>query len=143
MVCEDRGVTDSDDSSPLPVPGANGPSRMQVFLSGLRSTSIVGLQFILVVGALWVVMWVVGEVWVILLPVLLAIIACTLLWPPVRWLRGHGVPPAGASLLMMLVAVGLLGGVIGLIVPSIVDQSPELADRTVSGVHKLLSLIHI
>ncbi|RPA65109.1 AI-2E family transporter [Gordonia oryzae] len=145
MVCEDRGVTDSDDSSPLPVPGADGPadagiaapSRMQVFLSGLRSTSIVGLQFILVVAALWVVMWVVGQVWVILLPVLLAIIACTLMWPPVRWLRGHGVPPAGASLLMMLVAVGLLGGVIGLIVPSIVDQSPELADRTVSGVRKL------
>ncbi|MGC5249046.1 AI-2E family transporter [Gordonia sp. DT219] len=127
-------MTDSADSPP---PSVSAPTRTQVFLRGLRSTSIVGLQFVLVVAALWVVMWVVGRFWVALLPVLLAIIVCTLLWPSVRWLRSHRVPPAGASLLMMLIAVGLLAGVIGLIVPSIVDQSPELADRTVRGVHKL------
>lgn len=116
---------------------ATHPSRMEVFSRGLRSTSIFSVQFVLVAAALWVLSWVVGEIWVVLLPVLLALIVCTLLWPSVRWLRRKRVPPAAASLLMLVVAVGLLAGVIGLIVPSVVDQAPELGDRTISGVHRL------
>ncbi len=113
------------------------PTRTQVFLGGLRSSAMVGAQFILCVAAFAVLMWVVGRIWVILLPVLFAIIVCTLLWPPVRWLRNRRVPPAAASLLMMLIGVGVLGGVIGLIVPSIIDQAPDLASRAIQGVHEL------
>lgn len=55
----------------------------------LRSSAVVAVQFVAVAAALWVLAWVVGETWVILLPVLLALIACTVLWPPVRWLRSR------------------------------------------------------
>lgn len=110
---------------------------MQVMLRGLQASSVVSLQLILVIAALAVLCWLLGKVWVIVLPVLLAIIVCTILWPPVRWLRNRGVPAALASLLMMLLAAGALGGVIGLIVPSIVDQAPELAARAGDGVRRL------
>ncbi len=113
------------------------PTRAQVMMAGLRSCATVGLQIVLVAAALWVLFWVLGKFWVILLPVLLAIIVCTILWPPVRWMRNHGVPAAAASLLMMLIGLGVLGGVIGLIVPSIVDQAPELANRATDGVKHL------
>ena len=56
------------------------------------------VQFIAVVAALWVLGWVVGETWVVILPVVLAVIVCTVLWPPVRWLKGKGLPPAAAVL---------------------------------------------
>ncbi len=98
-------------------------------LSGLRSSAVVSLQIVLVVAAFWVLMWVLGKLWVILLPILFAIIVCTVLWPPARWMRNRGVPAAAASLVMMLVAVGVFAGVISLIVPSIVSQAPELASR--------------
>lgn len=106
-------------------------------LSGLRSSAVVSLQIVLVVAAFWVLMWVLGKLWVILLPILFAIIVCTVLWPPARWMRNRGVPAAAASLVMMLVAVGVFAGVISLIVPSIVSQAPELASRATDGVHKL------
>ncbi|MCH5645336.1 AI-2E family transporter [Gordonia sp. ABSL49_1] len=113
------------------------PSRGKVMMSGLRSSAIVGLEIILVVAAVWVLMWVLAKLWVVLLPILFAIILCTILWPPVRWMRQRGVPAAAASIVMMLVAVGVFAGVIGAIVPSIVDQAPDLANRATDGVKKL------
>ncbi|MDL9935755.1 AI-2E family transporter [Gordonia sp. ABSL1-1] len=113
------------------------PTRTAVMMSGLRQCAMVGLQVILVVATLWVLMWLLAKLWVILLPVLLAIIACTILWPAVRWMRGHRVPDAAAALVMMLVALGVFAGVIGAIVPSIVDQSPDLANKAVDGVKRL------
>lgn len=92
------------------------------------------VQFIAVAAALWVLAWVVGRAWVILLPVVLALIVCTVLWPPVRWLRGKGVPPAAAVLLTLLVAVGVLSGVVAAVAPAIVEQSTELAQQATAGV---------
>ncbi|WP_232017085.1 AI-2E family transporter [Gordonia insulae] len=136
------GVPDAQDApdsatTHLVAPKETRPTRVQVVLTGLRSSSVVSLQVVLVVAAFWVLMWVVGKLWVILLPILFAIIVCTVLWPPVRWMRKRGVPPAAASLVMMLVAVGVLAGVISVIVPSIVRQAPELASRATDGVRKL------
>ena len=125
------------DSIGTPDSARTYPSRTSVMMAGLRSSALVGLQIILVVATLWVVMWLLAKLWVILLPILLAIIVCTILWPPVRWMRNHGVPPAAASVVMMLVAVGVFAGVIGAIVPSVVDQAPDLANRATDGVKKL------
>lgn len=130
-----RSGRPSDESSTTTVTAP--PTRAQVVLSGLRSSAVVSLQIVLVVAAFWVLMWVLGKLWVILLPVLFAIIVCTVLWPPARWMRNRGVPAAAASLVMMLLAVGVFAGVISLIVPSIVSQAPELASRATDGVHKL------
>ncbi|WP_454175446.1 AI-2E family transporter [Gordonia sputi] len=113
------------------------PTRMSVIREGLRESAIVALQAVLVVAAVWVLLWVVGKLWVVLLPVLLAIIICTVLWPPVALMRRKGVPPAAAALVMMLVAIGVVAAVIALIVPSVVAQAPELANRATDGVQRL------
>ncbi|MGV9671288.1 AI-2E family transporter [Gordonia sp. NPDC003504] len=131
-------MTATGDATPDgPPENPTPPTRLRVLLNGLRSSAVVGAQFVIVVAAFAVLMWVVGRAWVVLLPVLLAIIVCTLLWPPVRWMRDRHVPAAAASLVMMLVGIGVLAGVIAVIVPSIVDQSPQLADGAVKGVHEL------
>ena len=110
------------------------PNRGAVYGAHLRSGAVVAVQFIAVAAALWVLAWVVGRAWVILLPVVLALIVCTVLWPPVRWLRGKGVPPAAAVLLTLLVAVGVLSGVVAAVAPAIVEQSTELAQQATAGV---------
>lgn len=106
------------------------PSRGAVYADHLRATAVVAVQFLAIAAALWVV----GETWVILLPVALALIVCTVLWPPVRWLRNKGVPPAAAVLLALLVAMGVIGGVVAAIAPAIVEQSTELAEQATAGV---------
>ncbi len=82
----------------------------------------------------FVLTWLIGEFWSILLPVLLAILLCTVLWPPVRWLRSKGLPAALATAVVLLLSLGVLGGIIGAIAPSIGGQSKEIADKAVQGV---------
>lgn len=113
------------------------PTRNQVLLSGLRSWSRVSLWVIVIALGLALGWFVLGKLWVGVLPVLLSLVLCTVLWPPVRWLRGHGVRPAVAVFTVMVVCLGIIAGVIALIAPSIVDQSSDLGDRAVDGVHKV------
>lgn len=160
-VCEDWRVSDrNDESSPEPdtgtsdradaaaaeptperllnpVTGKPYPTRGRVFLTGLRSSSIVSLQMLLVMVFLFALLWVMSKLWVILLPVILGIVVATVLWPPVRWLLSKRVPPAAATLVVLLAAIAVIGGVIGGIVPSVIDQAPQLADRAVDGVHRV------
>lgn len=84
-----------------------------------------------------VVGWIFEKLWVIALPVLLAIIVSTVLWPPTRALTRRGIPPAGAASITLLVFFTLLGGVVALIVPSVVDQAPELTNKATQGVQQV------
>lgn len=84
-----------------------------------------------------VVGWILEKLWVVVLPVLLAIVVSTVLWPPTRALTKRGVPPAGAASITLFVALALFGGVIALIVPSVVDQAPELANKATEGIQQV------
>jgi predicted PurR-regulated permease PerM len=95
------------------------------------------IQFIAVAAALWVLAWVLGATWVIVLPVVLALILCTVLWPPVRWLRDKGLPPAAAVAAVLLVAVAALAGVVAAVAPAIAGQSAQLAQQASAGVVKV------
>lgn len=110
------------------------PSRGSVYRAHLRSSATVAVQLVAVAAALWVLAWVVGKTWVIVLPVVLAVIVSTVLWPPVRWLRNKGLPPAAAALSILFVAVGVIGGVIAAVAPAIIDQATELAEQATAGV---------
>ena len=110
------------------------PTRGSIFKSHLQSSATVAFHFVLVAAALWVLAWVVGETWVILLPVVLAVIVCTVLWPPVGWLLRKGVAPAFAVLLVLLLAMGVIAGVLAAVAPAIVEQSTELAEQATAGV---------
>ncbi|MGE2832325.1 AI-2E family transporter [Mycobacterium sp. SMC-4] len=113
------------------------PTRGSVYREHLRAGATVALQLVAVGAGLWVLAWVVGKTWVIMLPVLLALILCTVLWPPVRWLRDRGVPPAPAVLLALAIAAGVIAGVIAAVAPAIVEQSTELAEQATAGVVKV------
>jgi predicted PurR-regulated permease PerM len=95
---------------------------------------VVAVQFVAVAAALWVLAWLVGKTWVVILPVVLALIVCTVLWPPVRWLLRKRVPPAAAVMSVLLVAVAVIAGVIAAVAPAIVEQSTELAEQASAGV---------
>ncbi|WP_333894371.1 AI-2E family transporter [Mycolicibacterium gadium] len=110
------------------------PSRGSVYSAHLRSCAVVAVQFVAVAAALWALAWVVGKTWVIILPLVLALIVCTVLWPPVRWLRRKGVAPAAAVISVLLVAMAVVAGVVAAVAPAIVEQSAELAEQASAGV---------
>ncbi|MCG7592877.1 AI-2E family transporter [Mycobacterium sp. PSTR-4-N] len=108
--------------------------RGEVFNRHLHSTASAAGRLVVVAVALWVLAWVIGKTWVILLPVALALIVCTVLWPPVRWLRGKGLPAAAAALLVLVAAVAVVAGIIAAIAPAIVSQVSEMAEQASAGV---------
>lgn len=100
------------------------------------------LRFILVVIAGIVIWKALSVVWVILLPALLALIVCTVLWPPVKWLRAKRCPAALATVAGMLLGVGVIGGVVAAIAPSVAGQVPQLVEQGRRGAQTLVNWLN-
>ncbi len=124
-----EGVTD-DPATQAPTPDNGRGARLQ---SASRHLATVAAQFLLVVAAIVVLGYVLGRLWVILLPIVLGLLIATVLWPPTRFLRKHHWPPALAAALVLLTFLALFGGLIAAIAPSIADQVTELADQASAG----------
>ncbi|MDF0530132.1 AI-2E family transporter [Tsukamurella sp. 8F] len=92
------------------------------------------VRIVAIAALLWVLSKVIGMLWSVLLPVLLAVIVCTVLWPLVDRLRRWRLPPALATAVTMILALAVLAGIIGAIAPSVVSQSQQLATQASTGV---------
>jgi predicted PurR-regulated permease PerM len=97
------------------------------------------LRFLLTAAALAVLSWVVGQLWVIVLPVALGLLLATVLWPPARLLR-RVLPDALASLLVLVAAVTVLAGVVVWVAPQIALYVQEVADASSGGLRGLRDL---
>ncbi|RNI23877.1 AI-2E family transporter [Flexivirga caeni] len=114
-----------------------GLDRAGVISHGLKWTASWSLRFLIVAAATYVVLWILGMFWSALLPVAIALLVSTVLWPPVRWLRLHGWPPALAALGGLLLAAIVVGGIIAAIAPTVSSQWGDLVNQAVAGVNKL------
>ncbi len=106
-------------------------------MSAFRTLAIGSAQLLLISAALVVIAWVVGRLWVVLLPVILGLLFATVLWPPTRFLRKHRWPPALAAAVVLLVFLGLIAGLIAVIAPQVADQVTELADQAAVGLQQV------
>lgn len=113
-----------------PAPSDERGPRLQ---RGIRTLAIASAELLLIVLALYVLGEVVGTLWVILLPIVLGLLITTVLWPPARFLRRHGWPPALAAAVVLLLAIAAFGGLIAVIAPQVVDQVEELAGQVGAG----------
>ncbi|MGU3431839.1 AI-2E family transporter [Actinomycetes bacterium M1A6_2h] len=111
--------------------------RGSLIASGAVWTAKGSVVLVAVAAACWIIWWLIGQMWVIVLPVLLALIVATVLWPPTRYLRKIGAPPALAAITSLVLFLGILAGVVAFIVPSVVSQAPELADSAAQGVSQV------
>jgi predicted PurR-regulated permease PerM len=127
------GVTGGSDTQ-APAPDDSRGARMQAASRVLATASA---QFLLIVAAVVVLGYVLGRLWVILLPIVLGLLIATVLWPPTRFLRKHGWPPALAASVVVVVFLAAFGGLIAAIAPSVADQVVELGDQASGGLQDL------
>ncbi|MFR9751438.1 AI-2E family transporter [Nocardia sp. 004] len=111
--------------------------RGEVIGTGLLWLAKWALCIIAIAAGAWVLGFLVAQLWVVILPVALATVVATVLWPPVRWLTARGLPPAAAASFAVIGFLGVLSGIIALIVPSVADQAPELADKASTGINQV------
>lgn len=81
-------------------------------------------------------LWLLGRFWSILLPLVLALLLTTVLWPPVRLLR-RVLPPSVAALMGLVVLLAAFGGLGFFIVQIVVAQAGDLANEFSGGLNAL------
>lgn len=87
-----------------------------------------------VIGGLWVL----GELRVVVVPVLASLLLATLLLPPADFLRRHGWPSAIATGAVMVAAAVIVVGVIALIAPAFVDQFDQLTTSVDEAIEEVV-----
>ncbi|MDO4929193.1 MAG: AI-2E family transporter [Corynebacterium sp.] len=127
----------------IPSPDASFPAKDRAMILGadMRWAAGWALRFIIVVIASILLWRGLGIIWVGLLPVLLAILVCTVLWPPVVLLRKLKFPNALAAITVILSFFAIFGFIIAAMIPSIRTQSIELANQAAVGFEKALDYL--
>lgn len=131
---EDVGPLQSDENAE---PGKELRDRAEVIGTSARWAAGWSLRFLVVAAAFWVLGRALSGVWTGILPVILAIIVCTVLWPVVRLLRKGHLPNALAVLLTIILFFAVIGGIIAAIAPSVSKQIPQLVDRGAEGIEQI------
>ena len=96
------------------------------------------LRFIIFVVAAYIAGKLLGAVWAGLLPILLAILVTTVLWPVSSFLRRKASFPAALAALATLVGFfAVFGGIIAAMTPIVRDQGATLVDQASEGVDRI------
>lgn len=113
------------------------PGRGGVIASGVAWAARWSARLLLVAAAIWLLGYLVGQLWTIALPVLLAIVLATVLWPPAAWLRRHRFRPALASATVLLAGLVVLAALITLVVSAVSGSLTQIAQSVTTGVQRI------
>ncbi|HEU4547165.1 MAG TPA: AI-2E family transporter [Microlunatus sp.] len=127
---------ETTDPEPSP-PESPRIDRAAVIGTGVRSAAAWSAQLLIIGVALAAGLWLVGKIWVIVFPVLLALLFSSVLWPLVTWARRRGWPSALAASVALLGLLGLIAGVLTLAVRPTVRQAADLGASAGRGIQQL------
>ncbi|STD38895.1 permease of the major facilitator superfamily [Corynebacterium striatum] len=122
----------------LPVSKTDDKSR--VLGRDAISLAKVCLVFIIVVAGVGLAGYLLKFIWVGLLPVILAILVCTVLFPVTNWLRAHKFPHPLASITTLLGFLAIIGGVFAAMAPVVSSQGASLVNQAEGGLNKLVDM---
>ncbi|HVL84047.1 MAG TPA: AI-2E family transporter [Pseudonocardia sp.] len=102
------------------------PTRGRLIGEAITRLARWSLRLILIAVAAALLWWLLGQLWTIVLPVLLAALIATVLWPPTAWLRRHRFPPALAAATVLVGSLGAFAALFALLAPSVVSGVSEV-----------------
>ena len=103
----------------------------------LVAASELSWRFLVCVAAVAVVVFLLSKISFAVIPVLIALLASTLLVPPTQWLERRGLPDAAATALVFVLAVGGFIGLLALLAPQVAGEFDTLGAQVREGVDKL------
>ncbi|MEU8651832.1 AI-2E family transporter [Streptomyces sp. NPDC048737] len=105
--------------------------------AALRTSARISVELLLLLVGLAVALWLLGQMWSIVWPLVVGLFLTTLTWPPTRYLRRCGWPPALAASLVTVLFLLVAAGVVALIAIPVASQSGELTDGVVEGLQRV------
>ncbi|WP_167580903.1 AI-2E family transporter [Kineococcus rubinsiae] len=112
------------------------PSARPAVAHGLDVAARWAVRLLVLGVAAWAVLWLLGQGWSLVLPLILAVLLTAVLWPLARLLRRF-LPHALAAVVSLLLLIGVIVGVFAVLVPNIADQGPQLVDSAGEGLTTL------
>ena len=103
----------------------------------LRATARLSGELLLILVMLAVTLWVLGRMWPVVWPLVVGLLLTTLTWPPARFLRRHGWPPALAAAVVTLAFLLVVLGIVALIAVPMSSETDELTRGAVEGIQRL------
>ncbi|WP_051255989.1 AI-2E family transporter [Corynebacterium freiburgense] len=123
------------------VPGSSRPAPKvdRALILGQDGRWVAGwaLRFIVMAGAAYILWLGLAQVWQGLLPILLAILMSTVLWPPVKWLRDRGINGGIASALVLIAMFAAIGGLFASMAPNVSSQTKILFAQAMVGIRTI------
>jgi putative heme transporter len=110
------------------------PGRGRAIGAGVTWTARWSLRVILATAGVVLAWLLIAQLWSIVLPVLLAVILATVLWPPTAWLRRHRFPPALAAAVSVLAALVVVAGLVTVVSTSVSGSLGQIAQSAADGV---------
>lgn len=104
---------------------------------GITWLSRWSLRIALVALGIMLVGWLIAQLWSIVLPVIMAVIVATVLWPPAAWLRKHRFPPALAAATVLFAGIIVLAGLVALISTSVAGSIPQITASASTGIQSI------
>jgi putative heme transporter len=95
----------------------------------VRKTAAWSWRLLVILGALVALLWVVGHLEVIVVPVLLATMVTAMLLPLVDFLNRRGVPRGAAVATVILSSIVVVGGLLTFVVSQFIQGAPALVDQ--------------
>lgn len=106
----------------------------------LVSAAAVSWRTLAVAALIAVVVWALSQVMLVVLPLLISLMLCTVLVPIARQLERAKLPVAAAAMVAVLGMALLISAVLGFIVPRFVSQLGALTENVETGFNTLLDL---
>lgn len=122
------------------IPVSTTDDKSRVLGRDAISLAKVCLIFIIVVAGVGLAGYLLKFIWVGLLPVILAILVCTVLFPVTNWLRAHKFPRALAAITTLLGFLAIIGGVFAAMAPVVSSQGASLVSQAEGGLNKLVDM---
>ena len=120
---------------------AERDDKSAVLAKDFRTMAKVSVVFILIVAGLALAGYLLKFIWVGLLPVLLAILVSTVLYPISAWLRSKGFPRSLAAVSTLLGLIIVFCGVFAAMAPVVTSQSQTLINQAEDGINQLTEMV--
>jgi predicted PurR-regulated permease PerM len=105
--------------------------------AALHTSARISLQLLLILLMTGVALWLLGLMWSVVWPLVVALLLTTLTWPLARFLRRRGWPPALAASVVTLLFLLVAAGTVVLIAVPVASQSGDLVTGVVNGIQQV------
>ena len=131
-----RAVVEGDRSvstPPEPSDEHEEPSDDHDVPRGLRVAAAWAWRVLLLVIFGWLLLWVIGKLSLVFIPLIIALLLSALLSPAVGMLTRARVPRSLATAIVLVGGLAAVAGTLTLVVNQFVDGAPALADKVTAG----------